>query len=156
MLDKKKVNKILKDELALQTRHCKLLEAQQRALISCDRRRFTGMQEEYALMLTLLDSQEAMRNAAMEDDDGHVWSLSTLIEELPDKDRRPLDMLRNNLKRTTERNQALGQQNQKLIQNELEYIAFTLDLFVEAGRKAETDYTGRISGTARMLLDRRA
>ena len=45
--------------------------------------------------------------------------------------------------------------NQSLINNELNYIAFMLDLFVEAGRSAETGY-GAGSMGPRLLLDRRA
>ena len=44
----KHILKALRDELALQTRHLKLLESQQLALLACDRARFAALQEDYA------------------------------------------------------------------------------------------------------------
>jgi len=48
------------------------------------------------------------------------------------------------------------QRNEMLIRNELNYLAFSLDLFVEAGRAAGQSYGGGAMLGARMGLDRRA
>jgi hypothetical protein len=152
MADPNKILKLLRDELTLQTRHCKLLEAQQKALLACDRPRFCAIQAEQELMLRLIEAQWTAREAALHDGSGNLLALSALIERVPPAQQRALGMVRDSLRKTLERVQELNAQNQKLIKNELEYIAFTLDLFVEAGRKAQTSYGGRFRG--RMLLDR--
>lgn len=59
------------------------------------------------------------------------------------------------LSKTVDQNRVLSARNEQLINNELKYIAFMLDLFVEAGRSAEAGY-GVGSGVGRLLLDRRA
>jgi hypothetical protein len=152
MADPNKILKLLRDELVLQTRHCKLLEDQQKALLACDRPRFCTVQAEQSLMMQLIEAQTTAREAAMHDDDGNLVALSELIQGLPPQHQRALGLVRDSLRKTLERVRELNIQNRKLIKNELEYIAFTLDLFVEAGRKAEASYGGRFRG--RLLLDR--
>lgn len=147
---------LLKEELALQNRHCRLLEDQQKALLACDHARFGSMQEEHALMLSLIDTQQVNREAAMRDDTGKLMQLSELIDSLPEKTRRAFGLVRDSLMKTVARIQKLSRENEQLIKNELEFIAFTLDLYVEAGRKADTDYGGYGALRSRMLLDRRA
>ena len=158
MTDTKQILKVLRDELTLQTRHCKLLEAQEQALLSCDRERFAALQEEHAQMLPALELQDAEVRDALQDDDGNSLTLSALKELLPPNSLRDLE---ERLRQTLERVQTLSRRNQTLIQNELKYLAFTLDLFVEAGRSADNGYGpqsrsggGRLTG--RLLLDRRA
>ena len=160
MADAKKILKVLQDELKLQNRHLRLLEAQHSALLACDRPRFCGLKEEHALMLSLLESQEAIRCSVMRDEAGNTVSLSALLREIPQISHRNILAVSQELKRILGRVQVLGQQNQKMIQNELEYIAFTLDLFVEAGRKADVSYANyggrRPTVGTRMFLDRLA
>ena len=156
MTDTKRILQVLRDELALQTRHCKLLEAQEQALLSCDRARFAALQEEHCAMLALLEVQDAARRAALTGEGGAPLTLSALKEMLPAASLRGLPTLENGLRRTLERVQALTRSNQKLIQNELNYLAFTLDLFVEAGRTADNGYGGSGRVTGRLMLDRRA
>ena len=158
MIDTKRILKTLRDELALQTRHCKLLEAQEQALLTCDRTRFAALQEEHADMLPLLEAQDTARRSILIDDDGKPLPLSALKELIPPHAFRGLE---EGLRRTLERVQTLTCRNQVLIQNELKYLAFTLDLFMEAGRNADNGYGpnrhnggGRLTG--RLLLDRRA
>ncbi len=70
-----------------------------------------------------------------------------------------LTALEDGLRETLDRVQTLTRRNKTLIQNELDYFAFTLDLFVEAGRSADRATAPRMrSGrlTGRLLLDRRA
>ncbi len=69
---------MLRDELALQTRHCKLLEAQEQALLACDRERFAALQDEHARMLAALEAQDAARRAALTDEEGQPLTLSAL------------------------------------------------------------------------------
>jgi|SRR3569833_2470148 len=154
MADPQKVLKLLRDELDLQTRHQKLLEAQQNALLACDRPRFCGMQAEQNLMLQLLEAQKTAREAEMADQNGNLIAISALLERCPEKQQRGLMLVRDALIKTINRVHELTEQNKQLIENELEYIAFTLDLFVEAGRKARKDYGGFGSLRGRMLLDR--
>jgi hypothetical protein len=157
MADPQKVLKLLRDELDLQTRHMKLLEAQQTALLACDRPRFCEMKAEQDLMLRLLDAQQTAREAEMVDCNGNLLAITALLERTPEKQQRALGLVRDSLIKTIKRVQELTVQNKQLIENELEYIAFTLDLFVEAGRKAtRNDYGGFGSLRGRMLLDRRA
>ena len=155
MADPQKVLKLLREELDLQTRHMKLLEAQQNALLACDRPRFCGMKAEQDLMLKLLDAQETAREAEMAEPNGNLLAISALMERCPEKQQRALGLVRDSLIKTINRIQDLTLQNKQLIENELEYIAFTLDLFVEAGRKTRNDYGGFGSLRGRMLLDRR-
>jgi hypothetical protein len=156
MADPQKVLKLLRDELDLQTRHMKLLEAQQSALLACDRPRFCEMHAEQQLMFQLLDAQQTACEAELQDSNGNLIAISALMERCPEKQQRALGLVRESLIKTINRVQDLGEQNKQLIENELEYIAFTLDLFVEAGRKAKNDYGGFGSLRGRMLLDRRA
>ena len=149
----KQILKVLRDELALQTRHCRLLEAQEQALLVCDRARFASLQEEHAEILSALEAQDAARRAALTNDDGETLTLSALRETIPAKSLRALE---DGLRRTLDRVQALTRRNQRLIKNELEYLAFTLDLFVEAGRSADNGYGGGGRLIGRLLLDRRA
>ncbi len=156
MTDTKRILQVLRDELALQTRHCKLLEAQEQALLACNRARFAALQEEHCGMLTILEAQDAARRAALTDEAGAALTLSALKEMLPATSLRGLPALEDGLRRTLGRVQALTRSNQKLIQNELNYLAFTLDLFVEAGRTADNGYGGGGRMAGRLLLDRRA
>ena len=128
----KLIVKTLRDELALQTRHVKLLESQQLALLACDRARFTALQDEYALVLVQLEAQEARRNAALTDDAGEPVLLSVLKME-SEANHHALQAVEDALRETLETVQGLTRRNQTLIQNELDYLAFSLDLFVEAG-----------------------
>lgn len=158
MTDTKTILKALRDELTLQTRHCKLLEAQEQALLACNRERFAVLQEEHAQMLPLLEAQDAALKEVLRDDNGTFLTLSALKEILPSNNLRGLE---DSLRQTLGRVQTLASRNQILIQNELKYLAFTLDLFVEAGRSADNGYgpQSRSRGsrlTGRLLLDRRA
>ncbi len=161
MHDAKHILQVLRDELALQTRHCKLLEAQEQALLACDRARFTALQDDYAQMLVALEVQDEARRLALKgDESGEPLTLSKLRDIVPAESRRGLDALGDGLTRTLDRIQTLSRRNKTLIQNELDYFAFTLDLFVEAGRSIDTGYgpRGVRSGhlTGRLMLDRRA
>jgi len=154
MLEPKKILQTLRNELALQTRHCRLLEAQEQALLSCDRARFISLQDEHGLMLLELEAQDAERRNLLKDDAGAALTISTLREAVPLGSLPGLTSLEGSLRRALDQVQELTRRNQTLIQNELDYLAFTLDLFVEAGRYADNCYggAGRVSG--RFLLDR--
>jgi hypothetical protein len=159
MAEAKKILKVLQDQLQIQTRHIRLLEAQQCALLACDRPRFCELQEEHASLLALLEKQEAARCAVMCDQAGNTVSLSKLLEGIPQNDHRNILAVSDSLKSALDRVRLLGQQNQQMIQNELEYLAFTLDLFMEAGRKADNTHAyggSRPTVGTRMFLDRRA
>ena len=155
MTDAKHIAQLLRQELKLQTRHCKVLEGQQRALIACDHNQFRIWQEEYTALLGPLEAQAQARQAAMQDEQGQPVTLPALMETMSAPEQATLAALRDTLKRTLERAQALCRRNTQLIQNELNYIAFSLDLFVEAGRQADVKYGGSGWG-GRKLLDRRA
>lgn len=158
----KVILKTLRDELALQTCHLKLLEAQQLALLACDRGRFTALQDEYALVLVQLEAQDASRRAALTDENGESISLAALKEDCTSRNKTTLQALEDSLRRTLEQVQGLTRRNQTLIQNELNYLAFSLDLFVEAGRSADNGYGAGRGGhggrrlSSLLLLDRRA
>ncbi len=156
MPEPKKILQVLREELALQTRHCTLLEAQQQALLACDRARFSTLQSEHAQMLRELEAQDTERRAALKDDEGEALTMSVLKECIPSGSLPGLVVLEDGLRRTLDRVQALTRRNKMLIQNELDYLAFTLDLFVEAGRSADNGYGGCGRLTGRLLLDRRA
>ena len=144
---------LLREELRLQTRHCKLLEAQQRALVACDRNQFCALQGAHIDLLAQLEAQAQARQAAMQDEDGSALTLTVLMESLPARPQAVLAGLRDSLKRTLERSQELCRRNRQLIQNELDYLTFSLDLFVEAGRRDDASYGGHRWGR-RKLLDR--
>ncbi len=158
----KLILKTLRDELALQTRHARLLESQQLALLACDRVRFTALQDEYALVLVQLEAQDSARRAALTDENGEPVSLPALKEQCGERNKATVQALEDSLRRTLDQVQGLTRRNQTLIQNELNYLAFSLDLFVEAGRSADNGYAAQRSGQGRgrlsslLLLDRRA
>ena len=156
----KAVLKTLRDELALQTRHARLLESQQMALLACDRARFTALQDNYALVLVQLEAQTASRRAVLTGEDGEPISLPALAEQCEERHRATLLALQDSLRRTLDQVQGLTRRNQALIQNELNYLAFSLDLFVEAGRSADSGYghagQSRSRLSSLLLLDRRA
>ncbi len=149
---------ILKQEQALRTRHCRLLEAQQRALLSCDRARFAKLEPEHADLLVQLEAQETLRRDALADADGEPVTLSAVLEDMGETTRasRTLTTLRDTLRETIDRSRILMQRNEMLIRNELNYLAFSLDLFVEAGRAAGQSYGGGAMLGGRLGLDRRA
>ena len=156
MPEPKKILQVLRNELALQTRHCALLEAQEKALLACDRAQFSTLQTEHARMLMELQAQDAERRAALRNDEGTALTISDLKKQTPALGLPGLAALEESLRRTLDRVQALMRRNQILIQNELDYLAFTLDLFVEAGRSADNRYGGGRQMAGRLLLDRQA
>lgn len=146
--------KVLRDELALQTRHCKLLEAQEAALLACDRARFFVLQTEHMQLLPLLQAQEEARKTVLRDDSGQPCTLGVLAALCPEANRRALTQMGESLRQTLGRIQTLTERNQQLVENELKYLAFTLELFVEAGRSADRGYGyGGRTASHRMLLD---
>ncbi len=92
------------------------------------------------------------------DDNGEPQTLPVLLEQMEENSRmaRTLAALRDKLRETIERSQILMQRNEMLIRNELSYLAFSLDLFVEAGRTAGQSYGGGAVLGGRLGLDRRA
>ena len=158
----KQIIKVLRDELALQTRHLKLLESQQLALLACDRARFTALQEDYAVVLVQLEAQDTARRTALAGEDGQPLTLLLLKEQCSERNQTVLQTLEDSLRQTLGQVQILTKRNQTLIQNELDYLAFSLDLFVEAGRSADNGYgancvrsrAGRAASL--LMLDRRA
>jgi len=158
MPDTQTLISILKQEQILRLRHCKLLEAQGRALLACDRARFGKLEPDHADLLVQMAAQETARQSALTDEDGEMQTLSAILEEMEENSRarRTLTMLRDTLRETIERSRILMQRNEMLIRNELNYLAFSLDLFVEAGRAAGQSYGGGAILGPRLGLDRRA
>jgi len=149
---------LLKQEQTLRARHCQVLEAQQRALLACDRARFMALEPDHADLLVKLEEQETARRSALTDDNGEPVTLSAVLEEMGETTRafRTLATVRDTLRETIERSRTLMQRNEMLIRNELNYLAFSLDLFVEAGRAAGQSYGGGAMLGGRLGLDRRA
>lgn len=158
MPDTQTLISILKQEQILRLRHCKLLEAQGRALLACDRARFGKLESDHADLLVQMAAQETARQSALTDEGGEAQTLSAILEEMEENSRarRTLTMLRDTLRETVERSRTLMQRNEMLIRNELNYLAFSLDLFVEAGRTAGQSYGGGATLSPRLGLDRRA
>ena len=158
----KQILKVLREELALQTRHLKLLESQQLALLACDRVRFTALQDDYAVVLVQLEAQDTGRRAVLVGEDRQPLTLSLLKALCSERTQSILQTLEDSLRCTLDQAQLLTKRNQTLIQNELDYLAFSLDLFVEAGRSADNGYgancvrnrAGRAASL--LMLDRRA
>lgn len=156
MTSEQKLIKNLRQELSLQSKHRQLLEAQGSALEACDRERFAAMQAAHADLLARLQALGQERMEMMCDEDGNACPLSTLLEHVSSRGRKTLEGLRATLGAVLAGNRDLSARNQKLIDNELKYIAFMLDLFVEAGRSAEAGYGAGSGIGRRLLLDRRA
>lgn len=156
MTNEQRLIKNLRQELALQTRHRSLLEAQGRALLACDREHFCTLEEGHAAILVQLQGQEQERTALLCDAAGQPCTLSVFLEGVSPRGRRTLETLRDSLGKTLAQVRELSTRNQSLINNELKYIAFMLDLFVEAGRSADTAYGTKSGLGRRLLLDRRA
>jgi hypothetical protein len=149
MNDAQRLTRLLRNELMLQTRHCQLLEAQQRALTACDRTRFMSLQSDYTALVGRLKAQAETRSANGE-------TIAMLLDALPAEQRATPFARRDTLAETLERARNLCKRSEMLISNELAYMAFTLDLFVEAGRRADVSYGGNGRLGRRRLLDRRA
>lgn len=149
---------VLKQEHALRLRHCRLLEAQGRALLACDRARFMALETEHAALLVEMEAQAVRRQEVLADDTGTPQTLTQLLETMPEdtRPRRALESLRDALLAAASRAQTLARRNEMLIQNELNYLTFALDLFVEAGRTANRGYGGRALIGGCLGLDRRA
>ena len=154
MLEPTKILQTLRNELALQTRHYRLLEAQQLALFACDRARFVSLQEEHSLLLLELEAQDVLRREVLKDESGAPLTMSMLREVVPAAALPGLTGLEDSLRWAVGQVQELTRRNRILIQNELDYLAFTLDLFVEAGRCADNCYGGAGRANGRFLLDR--
>lgn len=123
--------KLLREELGLQKRHVKLLQAQNEALVACDRPRFFQLFEEYSRFLVELERHSVRRNKAL----GGL-SLVEASAEWPDDEAGQAKKVSGEIKRALERAKEISAQNQKLISRELTYIDFLLNLYVEAGRRS--------------------
>ena len=155
-MDEKKIVKVLQDELTLQLAHRRLLSAQEKALIQCNRPRFCELQAEYVKLVADLERQQTMRESLLVDRLGMPCTFGDISAQLSDRARPIFDRLRTELAKTIQSIRQMTERNQRLIQNELDYITFTLDLFVDIGRNTSNKYYGFASTGGRMLLDRRA
>lgn len=127
----KDVIKLLKGELALQKRHIKLLQAQNEALVACDRPRFFQLFEGYSAFLKELEVHAGTRDKAL----GGV-PLASITAQWPDEDSGQAKKLSDEIRKALARAREVSAQNQKLISRELTYIDFLLNLYVEAGRRS--------------------
>lgn len=158
MPDPQTIIMVLKQEQALRTRHCQVLEAQGRALMLCDRMRFAALETDHAALLVHLQMQDAARRSALADDAGEPVTVADVLAQMDESHRahRTLTALRHALGALAERSRTLMQRNEMLIRSELSYLAFSLDLFVEAGRASGQSYgSGMLTG-GRLGLDQRA
>lgn len=157
ILNANEIIAVLKREHALQVRHSQILEAQQRALMACDRVRFCALEGDYADLLVLLEKQDTARRAALTDEAGDALTVTAVLESLPEgRTRLVMQTLRDGLRKTLAYIETLSRRNEMLIRNELNYLTFTMDVFVEAGRSAGQSYGGATSLGGRLGLDRRA
>ena len=131
MYTSKEVIKLLKGELALQKRHIKLLQAQNEALIACDRPRFFQLFEGYSAFLKELEQHAAKRDTALAG-----APLAGLTDEWPDEDSAQAKKLSEEIRNALFLAKEISARNQKLISRELTYIDFLLNLYVEAGRRS--------------------
>lgn len=127
----KEVIKLLKGELSLQKRHIKLLQAQNEALIACDRPRFFQLFQGYSEFLKELEQHAAKRDTALAG-----TPLASLTAEWPDEDAGQAKKISDDIRDALARAKEISAQNQKLISRELTYIDFLLNLYVEAGRRS--------------------
>ena len=85
--------------------------------------------------------------------DGQPVKLSDLLPTMPQRLRDAAVELREELKRVVADVTRISDENQTLIENELGYISFMMDSYVDASRKADK-YAGLRSGR-RLMLDKR-
>lgn len=153
MIDPQALLKALRLHWALHQRHCKLLKAQQSALLACDREKFCALQPEHDLLVQQVQQQEEALRVLIQGGAGSAATLSAQLACLPERTRRPLQAVQSGLLRTLQETRALSERNAQLIQNELHYLDYTLDLFIDAGRAADAGYGGRGPMRGRLLLD---
>lgn len=153
MIDHNQLANFMRQELALHSRHCKLLEEQQQALLACNRSQFCSLQPSYAALMERFEAQTAQRKEFLKNQDGEVATLYSLIESVSEQNQSVLHLLYQRLKYLIEMTQMLCRRNIELIQRELNYFTFSLDTLVEAGRQADMSYGGSRQ-SRRMFVDR--
>jgi len=128
----KSIIEILRSELQLQRRHYQILQEQHAALLVGDRQRFAVTQQMYSHFLA-----DARRHA-----DARALVLGPVKVNLKDRmvawtsrDRVAGIALIEAIRDLLDKIQTLGRSNAAMIENELRYGKFMLDLYMEATRK---------------------
>ena len=153
MTDSYKIIDTMRRELALQRRYLKLLDLQKTSLLACDRKKFTELQPEQETIVATLAANQDLRQKLFRMSDGQPVKLSDLLPTMPQRLRDAAVELREELKRVVADVTRISDENQTLIENELGYISFMMDSYVDASRKADK-YAGLRSGR-RLMLDKR-
>lgn len=135
----KSIIEILQKELTLQKRHIELLQTQHGALISCDRAAFAAAQKDYVRLLAEVKRHAAQRSLAL---GGNTPPLKERIAAWPQRERAQGEALLVAIFTLIGRIKLVSLQNAAMIQNELRYGKFMLDLYIDAARK-QSNYAKR-------------
>ena len=146
----------LRAEWSLHLRHVRLLQAQQAALLTCDRDEFCRLHAQHEELLAQMEAQGNARDEALRGPDGAPRPLSTWIAEAAGRTRQTLETLQGNLQGTLQQAQELARRNAVLLENEMAFFAYMMDLYVDAARISGDDYAGHAPAAGRLGLDRRA
>ena len=156
MADTHQLIKFLRSNIALQSRNCHLLEAEQKALMACNRPLFCELHARHNELLREMQQADFERKCLLTAENGSVGTIGQLLALLPARERRVAENLRDTLRKISEHAGALCLRNRMLIRNEVKYMSFMMDLFIETGRNEETKYSSYAAFRGRALLDRRA
>jgi hypothetical protein len=117
-------------EITLQRIHVKLLSAQRMALVQRDHEGFVGLQPEHGSCLADLSSQAEERRRLL-----RGRSMAAVFASWPEAEQTKAKALARQLRQLLKEARMLCAQNAAMINNELRYADFLLDIFVKAGRK---------------------
>ena len=123
---------LLRRELALQKRHLQLVKEQNSALIAGDRARFERLHRAYVRFVTELDAQCSDRTKTF---GCSMTPIILLFYGWSGAERSAGVALATAVHQVLAEIQDVVNQNNTLIGNELRYIEFMLDTYIEAGRK---------------------
>ena len=146
----------LRAEWSLHLKHVQLLQAQQTALLSCDRDEFCRLHTQHEALLAQIAAHTKVRDAALRDETGAPRPLSAWLVDAVGRTRQTLENLQNGLRETLRLAQTLTQRNAQLIENDLTFFAYMMDLYVDVARLSGDGYGGHAPAAGRLGLDRRA
>ncbi len=144
---------MLKHELELQRKHVRCLRDQNSALISCNRAKFEQQQKSYVALLSELEAQESRRNKLLAG-----RSLGDGSQEWTSQQRTALLRVCEQIGSASVQARDLNSQNRLLIEGELRYMSFMLDVMLDTARKTGHSYEahGGLATVQRSLLINRA
>jgi flagellar biosynthesis/type III secretory pathway chaperone len=125
--------KLLISELMLQKRNLDLLRRQNAALLSCNRRVFVELHEQYVVLVGELEVQSILRIRHFGE-----RRVESLIQSWPETEKRNSMRVLGELRTVVTDIQRINTQNGKLVGTQMKYIDFMLNVLISTYRKGST------------------